>query len=134
MDFGVGLEELEIFNMWETQLDQWEHIRGKVESCEIEFLNFTLKGSRTTDKILIHGVTGQEEQNLGKSLLVAIGNKSIRGRFVLVEDSSACLLGRDLLQTLDVELHLSPEGIDLIIMGMSVMSGTSNSKLKIPEV
>lgn len=44
-----------------------------------------------------------------------------------------CLLGRDLLQTLDVELRLSPKGIDLIIMGMRVITGNLKDEFKISE-
>ncbi|PKU34508.1 hypothetical protein llap_15187 [Limosa lapponica baueri] len=143
VDFGVGLEELKNFNTWKTESDQRGHMTGKMEGREFEFLvdtgatlsllNFTLKESRTTHKIVIDGVTGQKEQNLSKSFLVTTGNKSIWGRFVLVEDLPACLFGRDLLQVLDVELRLSPEGIDLIIMGISVISRCSNNELKILE-
>lgn len=71
-----GLEGLESFNMWVTKLDQRAHIIGKVEGCETEFLldtgatlsllNFTPRGSRTKDRILIHRVMGQKEQNVSK--------------------------------------------------------------------
>ncbi|PKU28921.1 hypothetical protein llap_20775 [Limosa lapponica baueri] len=53
-------------------------------------------------------------RTLTKPLLVTIGNKSVWARFVLAEDLPMCLLGRDLLQTLDVEIRLAPEGIDLL--------------------
>ena len=100
----------------------------------LSLLNSTPRESTTKDRILTHGVTAQREQNLSKALLVTIGNKSIWERFILVEDSLACLLGRDLLQSLDTELRLSPEGTDLIIMGMTVITESPNNELKIPEV
>lgn len=58
---------------------------------------------------------GKKKKKKSKPVLAMIGNKIVQGRFVLVEDSSVCLLGREPLQVLDVELHLSPEGIDLIM-------------------
>lgn len=41
------------------------------------------------------------------------------GENVIAEDSPVCLLERDLLQALDVEIRLASEGIDLIVMGMN---------------
>ena len=82
MDLEGEAEGLGIFNMWVTQLDQQGHIIGKVDGREVEFLvetgatvsllNFTLRGSQTTHRILIHGVTAQRKQNLSKPLLVTI--------------------------------------------------------------
>lgn len=43
------------------------------------------------------------------------------GENVIAEDSPVCLLGRDLLQALDIEIRLAPEGIDLIVMGINVI-------------
>lgn len=39
----------------------------------------------------------------------------------IAEDSPVCLLGRDLLQTLDIEIRLAPEGIDFIVTEMNVI-------------
>lgn len=55
---------------------------------------------------------------------------SIWEQFVLAGDSPQCLLGRGLLQALDIELHLSPEEMDLIIMGMSVITRSLQNEPK----
>lgn len=47
----------------------------------------------------------KKKKKKSKPVLAMIGNKIVQGRFVLVEDSSVCLLGREPLQVLDVELH-----------------------------
>lgn len=49
------------------------------------------------------------------------GSKSTWGRFVIAEDSAVCLLGRDLLQALDVEIRLASEGIDLDVMRINMI-------------
>lgn len=38
------------------------------------------------------------------------------------------------MQVLDVELHLSPEGTDLIILGVAVVTESPNNELKIQEI
>lgn len=68
------------------------------------------------------------ERVLCKPLFVTRRNKSVWGRFALAEDSSACLLGRDLLQGLDMEICLSPQMMDLIIMGVSVITESINKE------
>lgn len=70
---------------------------------------------------------------MSKPVLAMIGNKSVQRRFVLVEDSPVCLLGRDLLQASDAELHLSPEGMDLI-MALSVITESFKSEQTILEI
>lgn len=129
--------------MWKTKLDHRGHIIGKIGNKEIEFLvntgvtlsllNFIPKDSMSQDRVTIQGATRKGEHALSKPLLLLIGNKGIWGRFVIAEESPACLLGRDLLQALDVQLHLSPRGTDLIIAGLCVVSDAGESELKIPE-
>lgn len=45
----------------------------------------------------------------------------VYGENAIAEDSPVCLLGRDLLQTLDIEIRLAPEGIDFIVTEMNVI-------------
>lgn len=127
--------------MWKAQLNHRGHINGKIEGKEVQFLvdtgathsllNFVPKGSVSQDEVSIQGVVGKEEQVLSKPLLLSIGNKGVWGRFVIAEESPACLLGRALLQTLDV--HLSPRCTDLINAGVRVISEVQDPDLEIPK-
>lgn len=51
----------------------------------------------------------------------------------IAEESPACLLGRDLLQTLDVQLQPSPRGTDLIIAGVCAVSEVQDPDLETPK-
>lgn len=147
MTEGRGLRrfcgKLESVGMWKAQLNHKGHIIGKIEGKEVEVLvdtgatlahlNFVPRGSVSQDKVLIQGVTGKGEHVLSKPLLLTTGNKGVWGRFVIAEESPACLLGRDLLQTPDVQLHLSPRGTDLIIAGVCVLSEVQDPDLEIPK-
>ena len=53
---------------------------------------------------------------------------------MLTEDSPACLLGRDLFQALDAEIHLTPESINLIIMGTGIIRAESKTEAQVLEV
>lgn len=51
----------------------------------------------------------------------------------IAEESPACLLGRDLLQTLDVQSQASPRGTDLIIAGVPAVSEMQDPDLGTPK-
>uniref|UniRef100_A0A8C0EWX7 Reverse transcriptase n=1 Tax=Bubo bubo TaxID=30461 RepID=A0A8C0EWX7_BUBBB len=83
--------------------------------------------------VLIQGVMGKGEHVLSKRCLLTIGNKGVCGGFVRAQESPDCLLGKDLLQTLDVQLHLSPRSTDLTIAEVCVISEVQDPHLEIPK-
>jgi len=67
-----------------------------------------------------------KELPLSLPLLVVLGGKMAWGKFVVSPQTPVSLLGRDLLQ--EFEISLTPTGIQLIVIGMSLIKIPENKK------
>ena len=120
-----------------VKADHNGHVSAKVNGTLVNFLvdtgatisllNFFVP-QLSRENIKVDGVVGGKELRLSLPLPVVLGGKMAWGKFVVSPETPVSLLGRDLLQEFVSCISLTPTGIQLIVIGMSLIKIPENIK------